>query len=112
MEHNKKERDIIFAKFKWEGIVQYNRLHATLDKPKCQSEKKAENMKELTRCRYCNITGVKTDFSRNQIKCKHITTEPVVSIPLAFASNVKTIMVPVAYFKATSWKQFNLKKHR
>ena len=83
MEHNKKERDIIYAKFKWQGIVQYNRLHATLDKPKCQSEKKAENMKELTRCSSCNITVVKSNFSRNQIKCEHITTEPVVSIPLA-----------------------------
>ena len=49
MEHNKKERDRIFAKFRWEGIVQYNRQQASLDKPKYQSEKKkAENMKGLT----------------------------------------------------------------
>ena len=70
MEHNKNERDRIFAKFRWEGIVNY-RQQTTLDKPKYQSEKKAENMKGLTRCSYCNITVLKSNFSRHQIKCKH-----------------------------------------
>ena len=47
MEHNKNERDRTFAKFRWEGIVQYNRQQATLDKPKYQSGKKSRKYERI-----------------------------------------------------------------
>ena len=78
----KKERDKIFSKFRWDGIVQYNRHEATLDTPKYQSEKKAKNSKPLTRCNHCNVTVTKSNFSRHQKKCRKKTENPVVSVPL------------------------------
>ncbi|XP_057293307.1 uncharacterized protein LOC130621949 isoform X3 [Hydractinia symbiolongicarpus] len=81
LEKSKKEKDKLFAEMRWDGIIEFNKHQATLDEPTYQSEKKGKNSSPLTRCSFCNITVVKSNFSRHKLRCSLKTNEPVASIP-------------------------------